>query len=147
MKPLIFLLFLCLFLSACARKVYIPVRETVTETETIRDTVIRIEKDSAVFSALLECDSTGNVLLKQLLSLQSAQKYPLSAGATVKDNRLNVTARVDSMSIYLKLKDHYRQTVSTEIIEVNKLTTWQHFQISALWIIVVLQLLKYYLNR
>lgn len=46
------------------------VKEVVVERE-VRDTIVTITPDSASIKALLECDSAGNVLIKEL---QEAQK-------------------------------------------------------------------------
>ena len=41
------------------------VKEVVIERE-VRDTIVTIQPDSASIKALLECDSAGNVLIKEL---------------------------------------------------------------------------------
>lgn len=46
------------------------VKEVLVERE-VRDTIVTIAPDSASIKALLECDSAGNVLIKEL---QEAQK-------------------------------------------------------------------------
>jgi hypothetical protein len=45
------------------------VKEVVVERE-VRDTIVTIEPDSASIKALLECDSAGNVLIRELEETQ-----------------------------------------------------------------------------
>lgn len=45
------------------------VKEVVRERE-VRDTIVTIAPDSASIKALLECDSAGNVLIKELQEAQ-----------------------------------------------------------------------------
>lgn len=58
------------------------------------------------------------------------------------NNVLTAEAKVDSMAIYLKLKDRYRERNSegtvTKYIEVNKLTSWQDIRIKFANIVLLL---------
>lgn len=99
-----------------------------------RDTIVYAPADQSMIRALLECDSLGQVHLNRLLEYQSGErlKPPI---LEVKDNVLTAKATIDSMAIYIKLKERdtksYRQSTSvqTKIVEVNHLTWWQQ-----LWI-------------
>lgn len=102
---------------------------TVTVTETIRDTVIRIQPDSSIVQALIRCDSTGHTKLEEIRTLKESAR--VQQALELKDNRLTVKAVVDSMGIYLTYKERRRedqkvQVVETVIVkEVNILKWWQ----------------------
>lgn len=63
MKKLVFsALIFCLIFSGCTRTVYEP----VVKSHTLINTVTQTLTDSTVLRALFECDSLGNVQLKEL---------------------------------------------------------------------------------
>lgn len=102
--------------------------------EVVRDTTVTIEPDRATVKALVECDSVGNVLLKQIAAYE-AGKHVKPPQVDILDNVLTATAEVDSISIYLILKDRYVERSDTsasqeiKIVEVNRLTGWQKFRL------------------
>lgn len=94
--------------------------------------MVIVEADSAMLRALIECDSLGQAHIRQLLEYQAGQRvWPPQI--EIRDNVMTATARVDSLAIYLALKDRYTEKVSrtnrTEIrtVEVNRLNGWQKF--------------------
>lgn len=102
--------------------------DTVTVTERVRDTVVVLERDRSMIRALLECDSLGQVQMKRLLEWEAGKRLK-PPEVTLKDNVLTATAAVDSTAIYLTLKERLERHVSTrkevQIVEVNRLNTWQ----------------------
>lgn len=88
-----------------------------------------VEPDSSMLKALLECDSLGQVRLRELIEVKAGKRMLPPTIKISNNNTLEVQASVDSMAIYLKLKDrHVEHTLSektTQIIEVNKLTLFQ----------------------
>ena len=104
--------------------------DTIIVTETLRDTVIKVDADSSMIKALIECDSLGRAHLKQLNTYQAGERL-MPPVITIKDNIITTTAKIDSLNIYLKLKDRYKEVrkaeVITKTIEVNKLSRWQQF--------------------
>lgn len=104
--------------------------DTVIVVETLRDTLIRVDADSSMIQALIECDSLGRTHLKQLVSYQAGDRLK-PPEITIKDNIITASARVDSLNIYLQLKDRYKEVrkaeIITKVVEVNKLTRWQRF--------------------
>ena len=101
----------------------------VVVTETIRDTVIRVQPDSSVVQALIKCDSTGRARLEEIRTLKESARVQQTLN--LKDNRLTAKAVVDSLGIYLTYKERYKeeqkvQTIETVIEkEVNILKWWQ----------------------
>lgn len=115
-------------------------RDSVIITETIRDTVVNIAPDSSMIQALLECDSIGRVRLARLIEYQSGERIkPPSIEIT--DNILTAKSEVDSVSIYLELRDRYkenfRNTQETVFIETNKLTGWQKVRLTIADIVLI----------
>ena len=138
-------------LSACGRKIITPaiIEKTIVKdsiVERVRDSVVTIPPDSAWIKALLECDSLGQVHLKQLLSYKSGANINPPV-VTVKENVLTALSKTDSINIYLRIKDRYQYATTDntkyekEIIEVNRLTKWQGFQIILGKIFAILLLL------
>lgn len=63
------------------------VKEIVRERE-VRDTIVTIAPDSASIKALLECDSAGNVLIKELQEAQGKNEHRL--GKSTQDSRMSI---------------------------------------------------------
>lgn len=102
---------------------------TVTVTETIRDTVIRVQPDSSIVQALIKCDSTGRARLEEIRTLKESARFRQTLA--LKENKLIAKSVVDSMGIYLTYKERHKeeqkvQTIETVIEkEVNVLKWWQ----------------------
>jgi hypothetical protein len=89
------------------------VKEVVVERE-VRDTIVTIQPDSASIKALLECDSAGNVLIKELqeeqgknVALEMALKNKQSdkgesAGAT-----LEIDCKADSLQMVIDVQNEH----------------------------------------
>jgi hypothetical protein len=136
-KKQIFSILLTVLVSSCQTIRYVPVEkntEIKTETvEIVRDTTIYIPPDQATAKALLECDSTGQVLLKQVETLQG--KLNAKANIRIMDNIIIADCICDSLNIYLQLKDKYQttttNTIETKIQLVEKELKW--WQKTLLW--------------
>ena len=133
MKRIIRLIVILTIVQGCCPKLY-PHKAENTEhmvvvTETIRDTVIRVQPDSSVVQALIKCDSTGRARLEEIRTLKESARVQQTLN--LKDNRLTAKAVVDSLGIYLTYKERYKeeqkvQTIETVIEkEVNILKWWQ----------------------
>lgn len=104
-------------------------REIVREV--VRDTAIVVKPDKATLKALLECDSAGMVMLKQLESYEAGTRLKPPKIA-ISNNLLTAEAEVDSLAIYLSWKEQHTNTASTTVItqppvEVNRLNGFQWF--------------------
>lgn len=127
-----------LFLCAVGCKVQAPIAraDTVTKTviqEVIKDTTVYIT-DSAGFRAALECDSLGQVRIRQIEQYYAGQF--VKPKVIVKDNWLKVDCKIDSGAVYVAWKQRTETTeqkVTTVKVPppVNYVTGWQWAQIWA----------------
>lgn len=134
MKTNRLIILLSALLTACSPKVYPTqlkedVVESIVEKEIPRDTVVIIRPDSTILSALVECNARGEARLLEIEQLRNSLRAQTTL--SLEDNRLEVKTVVDSMEIYLTLRDRFRETESTktititETVEVNVLHWWQ----------------------
>ena len=131
MKNITVLTLTLLVCSCCGSKpVVTGTKETVTLVETLRDTVVMIETDASMVSALLECDENRNIVIRELLELQSGIHIK-PPQMVIRDNIITVTAAVDSFEIYITWKEREKRVESVQTITVvkNELTGWQWFQV------------------
>ncbi len=102
--------------------------DSVYVKEILRDTVVHIEADSSLVRALIECDSMGRAYISQIVEMRDGENVS-SPSLVINDNILTSTAIVDSMEIFMELKDkhseHIVKEVVTHVVEVNCLTVWQ----------------------
>lgn len=99
------------------------VREVVVERE-VRDTIVTILPDSASIKALLECDSAGNVLIKEL---EEAQGKNVALQAQLKNTNkgtaIVIDCKQDSLERVIALQNEKISELSnnkqTETIEVK----------------------------
>lgn len=109
--------------------------DTVKIVETVRDTVVRIKADSSMIRALIECDSTGKATLKQLLEYRAGERLKPPEIGIDENNVLTAKAEIDSLALYLQLRERFEQryskseTNATTETPVNVLT-WSQ----GLWI-------------
>lgn len=99
------------------------------------DSIIKLPADSAWLRAWLECDSTGNVLLKEL---QAVNGRNTSTGASItrtdSTTLFEVNCNTDSLELLLKIRDRkikeLERSLETQVKEVERqLTGWQIIQI------------------
>lgn len=99
------------------------VKEVVTE-RVVKDTIITIAPDSASIKALLECDSVGNVLIREL---QEEQGKNVKLQAQLKNTKQGTTIVVecnqDSLERVIALQNEQIKELNnnkqTETIEVK----------------------------
>lgn len=105
------------------------IEHTITITETIRDTIIKVQPDSSIVQALIRCDSTGRARLEEIRTLKESAR--IQQTLALKDNKLTAKAIVDSMEIYLTYKERYKEEQTVQLVEtviekeVNVLKWWQ----------------------
>ena len=113
---------LAVLLTACSPKIYPTqlkedVIENVVDKEVPRDTVVVIKPDSTILSALVECNARGEARLLEIEQLRNS----LRAQTTLRleDNRLEVKTVVDSMAIYLTLRDRCKESEKVKTVTVK----------------------------
>ena len=94
MKTLTVIILSLLFVVGCSRSV-IPVKSETDrrKTERIIDTVTKVVPDSALIRALLECDSLGQVHIRDLYT-ENGRLVKLNM--ELRDNLLRLRAQVES---------------------------------------------------
>lgn len=119
------IILLAIVMLAFACKTPVPCTSTHTETTIVRDTTIPVylSPDSALFEALLECDSSGNVLLT---SLNSEVTKRLMAEFTLQQNKLSYKVRTVIDTLYITQKHYYKETirVQTPPVPTEPETPW-----------------------
>jgi hypothetical protein len=116
----------------------VPVKEVPVRTETRvveRLVPVSVPADSAVLSALLECDSANRVRLVEINELKSKNvKSDISLSTNAKgDAELNYSAKTVRDTVYIPAKDSiiYKDVPVYVTVEkpVNFLTGWQWVQV------------------
>ncbi|MBF6607762.1 MAG: hypothetical protein ITG00_03385 [Flavobacterium sp.] len=126
-------LLILLWMTSCRSKKAVVITETKTEfiTETLRDTVFQIEKDSSHYRALLECIN-GKVVIKE--STAQSGKFLKAPKAAIVNNELTVDCESELQELRAQLKDKTITRESSKEVPVfieNDLTFWEEFQIWA----------------
>jgi hypothetical protein len=123
---IIFAAVVALMLSGCkAHKPIIQtdVKEVVVERE-VRDTIVTILPDNASIKALLECDSAGNMLIRELQEMQGKNvKLQLSLEQASGNGVVTVECKQDSLERVIALQNEKIQELSNnkqvETVEVK----------------------------
>lgn len=129
------LFFVLIMLVSCtSNKPVVMKNETLTTktiTETVHDTVFKIEKDSSFYQALLECQD-GKVLIKHVV-LSEPGRTLKSPKVRVDHNTLQVDCEARAQQLFAQWKSKFIQENTEQVKEVpvlvNRLTWWQEFQI------------------
>ena len=139
---ILFIISLMAFGCGSGKPIVIAEKETVTITETVRDTVVMVEPDASMVRALLDCDENRNVVVRELLEWQSG-KHARAPTIEVRNNVITAVAQVDSFEIYLSWKEREKvvERLVTEPLYINELSGWQWFQIwlgriAGLWLLI-----------
>lgn len=133
---------LTIVLVSCGGKKPVVVQNTTTIektiTETVHDTVLKVEKDSSSYKALLECIN-GKVAIKSVTQAEPGRNLN-SPKVRIADNLLQVDCEAKAHELFWKWKSTYVTEHKQEIKEVpvitNVLTWWQQTQIKAFWILL-----------
>ena len=99
------------------------VKEVIVERE-VRDTIVTIAPDSASIKALLECDSAGNVLIKELQEAQGKNvKLQAQLKNTSKGTAIVIDCKQDSLERVIALQNEkiseLNNNKQTETVEVK----------------------------
>lgn len=137
----------CVFLGGCKTvapcvvgtnthdSVYVYVENT--------DTLVVVEPDSASMRALLECDSMGNVLLREL---EQEHGRNIALSSTLKGNVLTVDCKQDSLQqLVNRLREvvrEYETNDTKEVVTVEVVPKYYSFTSWAFWIVVAIMLIR-----
>lgn len=106
-------------------------KEVVVERE-VRDTIVTIAPDSASIKALLECDSAGNVLIRELQEVQGKNvKLQLSLEQASGNGVVTVECKQDSLERVIALQNekiselnNNKQTETVEVKYIPDIVKW-----------------------
>lgn len=100
----------------------ITTNDSIAIKEIVRDSIITIPPDSAWLYAWLECDSAGNVLLKELEQVQGdrlkMEKFSLERDSTGVA-KLRMLAIVESLKAEIEIKDKLIEQLKTNSVLVE----------------------------
>ncbi len=109
-------------LCGCSPKMYPHRTECTEHTVTVRDTVVQVRPDSSIVRALIRCNSTEHARLEEIRMLRESSR--LQQALTVEPpaepyqpTTLTVKAVVDSMGIYLTLRERHREEQQVRTVE------------------------------
>lgn len=90
----------------------------------VRDRLVPVylSPDSALLTALFECDSTGRVLMRQVEELKGKR---METDLSFKDGKLDYKAKASPDTVYVPGKDSIIYIPQPVKVEVNRLTWWQ----------------------
>lgn len=107
------------------------------------DTLVVVEPDSASMRALLECDSMGNVLLREL---EQEQGRNIALSSRLKGNVLTVDCKQDSLQqLVSRLREvvrEYETNDTKEVVTVEVVPKYYRFTSWAFWIVVAVVLIR-----
>jgi hypothetical protein len=122
--------------------------KTVTVTETVHDTVVKVEKDNSYYEALLECQN--NKVVVKNVKTATPGKNVNPPKVVLHDNKLSVDCEARAHELFLQWK---ARNISTEVttyvdrpVPVEKdLSFLQEFQIWAgrIFLILILAFIAY----
>lgn len=97
----------------------------------MRDTTVVVPADSSAIFALLECDSLGNVLLKELTTLQGQR---VTQDLILRNNTLTVLAYADSVLVDLRYRLIYERKLQKAIQEFKASVKLEKKKPPAFWL-------------
>lgn len=116
-----------LFMPSCrsSRLTTIQTSDSVRIIERWRDTTIYEQPDKAWLKGWLECDSVGQVLLREL---EIERGRNITPHIKIVNDTIYVECKTDSLELLLKLKDQMimelQQSKTIETVEVEKELSW-----------------------
>lgn len=96
-----------------------PVSEPVVRERLVP---VYLSPDSALLTALFECDSTGRVLMQEVDELKGKT---METDLSFKDGKLDYKAKAVPDTVYVPGKDSIIYISQPVEVEVNHLTWWQ----------------------
>lgn len=145
---LVLMLLSVLCLASCKpTQTILPTTLETSTTTRLRDTVITIAPDSATVRALLDCDSTNQVILRQLetrngtrIAATGTLLSPSFEGG-VMGGLLSIVCHEDSLSRELQLRDSIITTLQTQTLVRDMVPQYYRNINAAFWVLLAFNLL------
>lgn len=145
MKKLIYLSLVLLIATSCSTKRKIDLcekwnvynKDTLIETHTeiLKDTVIKTETSQAVMDLLFECDSLGQVFVKNINNLSTENT---NLKLKLKDGHFIAYVEVPRDSIVIQYKEIIKTKKEVVTQKVNHLTDWQKFRLRTWYVLAAI---------
>ena len=142
-KGCLFFVLTILLVSCGSNKSAVVQNNTTTEktiTETVHDTIFKIEADSSIYQALLDCQN-GKVVVKEVIKAEPGRTLK-SPKVRIDNNKLRVDCEAEAQKLFAQWKSTHETEkifVSKEIpVKVNELTWWQQTKIRLFWIFLII---------
>jgi hypothetical protein len=141
-----FVFVLTILLVSCVSTKPVVVKNDTTTiktiTETVHDTIFKIEKDSSYYQALLDCQD-GKVVVKNVIQSEPGRNLK-SPKVRIDNNRLQVDCEARAQELFAQWKSTH-QTEKSDAKEqipviTNVLTWWQQTQIKLFWLFSIILL-------
>lgn len=153
-KAIVVLFFLTLLVSCKSSKPVAVEKSEITNTkiikETLRDTIITVEKDSSFYQAYIDCQN-GKAIIREVTQEKAGRNLKSPAVRVTNDNKLEVNCETEAHKLFLKWKEKFISELSTEYTEVptivNELTWWQKTQIKGFWLLVALIAIRFLITK
>lgn len=145
MKKLIAILVLSILFASCIvtkkqrQKICNECHVIEHDSIYIKDTIVKVDSDTAFIETKLDCDSLGNVRMVEINQLNGKL---ISMQAKLKDNRLRIISRTDTIKVYVKGNTQIKVRTLVREKEVYKDYWWKWPLIIWALIATVLYLLK-----
>lgn len=141
-KGCLFVVLITMLASCTSIKPAVMQNETITTktiTETVHDTIFKIEKDSASYQALLDCQN-GKVLVKEVINAEPGRTLK-SPKVRIDNNKLQVDCEARAQELFAQWKSTHETEkifISKEVpVVTNILTWWQQTQIKLFKVLVL----------
>ena len=142
-KGCLFFVLTILLVSCGSTKSAVVQNNTTTEktiTETVHDTIFKIEADSSIYQALLDCQN-GKVVVKEVIKAEPGRTLK-SPRVRIDNNKLKVDCEAEAQRLFAQWKSTHETEkifVSKEIpVITNKLTWWQQTKMRLFWILLII---------
>ena len=99
-----YLILLCIILTSCItekkrREICNECKVVQLDSIYIKDTVVKVNSDTAFIETKLDCDSLGNVRMVEINQLNGKL---ISMQAKLKNNTLRIISKTDTIKVYVK---------------------------------------------
>jgi len=139
-----FVFVLTMLLVSCGSTKPVVVKNDTTTiktiTETVHDTIFKIEKDSSYYQALLDCQD-GKVVVKNVTQSEPGRNLK-SPKVRIENNKLEVDCEARAQELFAQWKSTHETELVFDTKQVpfttNHLTWWQETKIRLFWLFLII---------